>query len=106
MSTAVKHGEHPKFTATLSPGRYRVVVEGRYTQTPGLTAAGVKSVRWNSDRPGKRQAELLGLRTAFLCWFIETWVALGGSWAEGVRHVTGYPFARLQRQRRKARKRH
>jgi hypothetical protein len=105
MSTEVAHGPHPKFTARLQRGRYRIIVEGRYTHTPGLTAAGVKTVTWNSTRPAKRQAELLGLRTAFLCWFMETWVELGGTWAEGVRAITGYPFARLQRQRRKARNR-
>lgn len=104
MSTEVVHGPRPRFRARLQRGRYRIVVEGRYTHTPGLTAAGVKAVRWNSVKPGKRQAELLGLRTAFLCWFLETWVELGGSWASGVRHVTGYPFARLQRERRRARK--
>lgn len=95
MSTEVVHGPRPKFKAKLQPGRYRIVVEGRYTATPGLTAAGVKAVTWNSDRPAKRRNEMLGLRTAFLCWFIETWVAQGGTFQGAVIAVKRYPWERI-----------
>lgn len=98
MATEVRHGATPKFRAKLSPGRYTVTVVGRYTTTPGLTAAGVTSFRFNSKRPIKRQAELLGMRTAFLCWFVMQYERLGGRWKDGVEAVTGYPFRRLRKR--------
>ena len=83
---------------------YGCIVLGHYTTTPGLTAAGIREVQWNSNRKGKRMAELLGMRSAFLCWFAVEYERLGGSWANGMREVTHYPFARLRRRIRKARK--
>lgn len=98
MSSEVRHGPHPRFKAPLARGRYGLTLRGRYTKINGLTAVGVTQVNWNSARPIKRQAELLGMRTAFVCWFMATWKALGGSWAGGVRAITQYPFRRLKGQ--------
>lgn len=100
MSTLVQHGPTPKFSVPLARGRYSALIEGRYTKVPGLTAAGVKRVKWNSDRGAKQHAEMLGMRTAFVCWYIETWMALGGTYAQAVRAFTEYPYRRLQRQLR------
>ena len=105
MATLVQHGPTPKFGVPLARGRYSALIEGRYTKVPGVTAAGVKRVRWNSDRAAKQHAEMLGMRTAFVTWFLETWVALGGSYAHGARAFTAYPYRRLQRQLRIQRRR-
>jgi hypothetical protein len=104
MATEVQHGLRPKFKAKLQRGKYGCVVCGQYTTTPGLTAAGVAVVHWNSKRRIKRQAELLGMRTAFLCWFVVQYERLGGSWKDGVEAVTRYPFRRLRRRIVKLRK--
>lgn len=98
MSTEVKHGPHPRFKAPLAKGRYGLTIRGRYTKIDGLTAAGVTEVRWNSTRAVKRRAELLGMRTAFVCWFMAEWRHCGGSWAAGKRALTKYPFWRLRTQ--------
>ena len=99
MSTEVVHGPHPPFRTPLAPGGpYRLTIEGYYTTQDGLTAAGVTACQWVSDRPVKRQAELLGMRTAFIDWFLLQWVACGGTFEDGVRHLPGYPFE-LLRQR-------
>ena len=106
MATVVRHGPHPRFRGVkLGRGWYTVTVVGHYTTTPGVTAAGVTTFRWNSKRAIKRQAELLGMRTAFLCWFAVMYERLGGSWAEAVRAVTKYPFRRLRRHIVKQRRR-
>lgn len=96
MSTEVVHGPRPKFKAPLQAGRYSCLVEGRYTKTDGWAAAGVKRVTWKSTRPAKRQAELLALRSAFLGWFLETWLELGGAWEEGVACLAEYPYERIR----------
>ena len=98
MATEVRHGPRPTFKATLQPGTYGCVVLGRYTRTPGLTAAGVAHVEWNSKRRVKRRAELLGMRTAFLCWFAVEYERQGGTWRAAVEAVTRYPFGRLRRR--------
>ncbi len=100
MASEVVHGPQPKFKAPLAPGRYGLCIGGRYTTIPGLTAVGVQQVNWNSKRAVKRQAEALGMRTAFVCWFMATWVSLGGTWAGGVRAIRDYPFRRLKKQLR------
>lgn len=98
MASEVRHGPTPKFQTPLSRGRYGCTIQGRYTRTPGLTAVGVTSVRWNSRRREKRRAELLGMRSAFVCWFLLQWERLGGSWRAGVQELTAYPFRRLRRR--------
>jgi hypothetical protein len=96
MSTEVVHGPRPKFKTPLQAGRYSALVEGRYTQVDGRAAAGVKTVKWASDRPAKRRAELLALRSAFLGFFLETWLELGGTWEEGVACLSEYPYERVR----------
>lgn len=76
--TEVKHGPAPKFDAKTR-GRFECSIAGYYTDTHDLIAAGVESWRWNSTRPTKQQAELLGLRTAFIDWFIGQYQIMGGS---------------------------
>lgn len=104
MATEVRHGLAPKFKAKLASGVYGCVVKGHYTTTPGLTAAGVAWVEWNSNRRVKRRAELLGMRTAFLCWFAVEYERQGGTWKEAVEAITRYPFGRLRRRILKARR--
>lgn len=107
MATEVKHGPHPKFKARLQQPEvpYSIVVTGRYTTTDGLAVAGVSAVHWHSDRAAKRQAELLSLRSAFVGWFLETYLEHGGTWSEGVAALKRYPVAKvragLTRHRRK-----
>ncbi len=92
MATEVRHGPHAAFDAPLSGGRFGIEIIGRYTRTLRLAAGGVTQVVWNSDRPEKRRNELLVLRTCFLEWFLEQWLAQGGSWIGGVEAITQYPF--------------
>jgi hypothetical protein len=93
MSTEVVHGPNPQFRVPLAPGGpYRMTIEGYYATIDGLTAAGVTACEWVSERPAKRQAELLGLRTAFIDWFLLQWVACGGTFDDGVRQIQAYPF--------------
>jgi len=40
----------------------------------------------------KRRAEMLALRTAFFEWFIDEWVRQGGTRAEAVSQIVGYPL--------------
>lgn len=98
MATEVKHGPRPRFKAKLQAGLYGATIEGHYTATDGLTAAGVKEWAYNSDRPGKRQAELLGMRSAFVGWFLEEWIRHGGGWREGVDAFRRYPFGKVRQQ--------
>lgn len=79
MTTEVKHGREPHFDATLTGGSFSCQITGYYTATPGLAAAGVEWVTWASDRPEKRRAELLALRTAFIEWFLKTYQELGAT---------------------------
>ncbi len=99
MSTEVTHGRNPQFRASRAAGGpYRLTIEGYYTQTDNLTAAGVTDYQWVSERPAKRQAELLGMRTAFIDWFLLQWVACNGTFDDGVRQIQAYPFD-LHRER-------
>jgi hypothetical protein len=101
MSSEVSHGPKPKWTVALAKGRYGLELHGRYTKVDGWTAVGVKRVRWCSNRPVKRRSELLGMRTAFVTWFLAQWLAEGGKWTDGIRALTSYPFARLRRELKK-----
>ena len=105
MATKVVHGAHPRFGIPLGRGWYRVTITGHYTQVDGLTAAGVTLVRWNSKRKSKQQCELLGLRTAFLHFYMREWLRTGGAWKAGVKEVTGYPGRRLRSQIQKKKRR-
>lgn len=98
MATEVRHGPRPRFKVPLMRGSYAATIVGHYTETDGLAAAGVTTYRWNSRRDFKRRAELLALRSAFIGWFIETYVALGGTKAASVRELKNYPFHRVLRR--------
>jgi hypothetical protein len=87
MATEVKHGPNPVFDAPLTGATFKCEVVGRYTKVPGLGAGGVTAYRFMSDNPGKRRAELLVLRTAFLEWFREMYEANGGSRIEAAGQV-------------------
>src|SRR3990167_1752777 len=105
MATKVVHGAHPRFGVPLGRGWYCITITGHYTRINGLTAAGVTLVRWNSNRKSKQQGELLGLRTAFLHFFMREWLRTGGVWPAGVKEVTSYPWRRLRTQIQKKRRR-
>jgi hypothetical protein len=98
MATEVKHGRAPRFKHRLQPGAnaYRVTVTGHYTLTDGVAAAGVTDVQFKSRQEIKRRAELLSLRSAFVGWFLESWLQHGGTWSDGVGALTGYPFDRVR----------
>jgi len=85
--TEVIHGKAPQWKAKVSPGTFSCTVEGHYTETHDLVAAGVRRHAWVSNRDAKRMPELLGLRTAFLDWFLTTYQALGGARAEAIDQV-------------------
>jgi hypothetical protein len=87
MATEVKHGPNPTFQTPLTGATFTCEVVGRYTKVPGLGAGGVTTYRFGSDNPGKRRAELLVLRTAFLEWFREMYEANGGSRSEAAGQV-------------------
>ena len=119
MASVVAHGPHPKWpkrarTETrrtprpwkLTPATYRCLIQGHYTDTDTLTAVGVRMVRWQSKRAIKRRAELLGLRTAFVCWFLASYTDLGGSWAAAVRELRDFPQRRYRRIIRAERRMH
>jgi len=86
VCTEVKHGPNPQWEAKTY-GEYSCRLVGHYTDTHDLTACGVREWKWNSDRPAKQMPELLGMRTAFLEWFMETYQKLGGSRAEAIGQV-------------------
>jgi hypothetical protein len=69
-----------------------MTIVGHYTKTDQLTAAGVTEYAFHSDRQEKQRPELLGMRTAFVMWFLEEWVRRGGRWKEGVEALRGYPY--------------
>ena len=97
MATEVKHGPKPRFKARLQKdGSYTITIVGHYTKTDGLTAAGVTTYLFHSDRLDKQRAELLGLRSAFVGFFLEEWVARGGSWQEGMKAFRAYPFGKVR----------
>ena len=87
MATEVKHGPNPVFQTPLTGATFMCEVVGRYTKIPDRGAGGVTAYRFNSDNPGKRRAELLVLRTAFLEWFREMYEASGGSRIEAAGQV-------------------
>lgn len=80
--TEVKHGSKWEGPITFS-----CHVVGRYSSTHDLVIAGVKDWQWSSNRNVKRTAELLGMRTAFLSWFLQTYQELGGTRAEAIEEV-------------------
>lgn len=53
------------------------VVEEAEPATEGLGAGGVTEVQWHSERPEKRVAELLVLRTCFRSFYEQTMKQLG-----------------------------
>lgn len=42
----------------------------------------------------RRKAEILGMRTAFIDWFLLKWVEFGGTFEEAVFQLQAYPFDR------------
>jgi hypothetical protein len=98
MATEVVHGPYPAFKTPLQKpdGTYSILVRGHYTTVDGIAAAGVSWVEWQSERPAKRQAELLSLRSAFIGWFIETYLQHGGTWAQAVAALRQYPYPKVR----------
>ena len=93
LATEVKHGLKPKFAARIiKQSSFRMSIVGYYTRTDQLTAAGVTEFHLHSDRQEKQRPELLGMRTAFVMWFLEEWVRRGGDWDEGVKALRQYPY--------------
>ena len=90
MATKVRHGRR-RLT------QFSLCLEGNYTKKDGLAAAGVTAVHFKSRRAAKRQAELLAMRSAFVCYFVEEYVRLGGSFAAAVRALQRYPLRRIKR---------
>jgi hypothetical protein len=104
MATEVRHGLTPKWSKKAQPigqGQYRVTIAGHYTVTDKLAAAGVESVQWVSDRAIKRRGELLAMRSAFVCWFVQQYMELGGSFRDAKKALAGYPFTRVLVGRRR-----
>ena len=91
LETEVRHGESPKWSGPTS-GRYAVTVVGYYTDRADLARAGVRKVEWQAEAQGKRRAEMLALRAAFLDWFVEEWVRQGGLREDGVHQILKYPL--------------
>jgi hypothetical protein len=91
MTTEVKHGRDPIFEHQTSGGAFSLTLVGHYTTTPDTTAGGVTEHKYESDREGKRRAELLGMRTIFHEWWIEQWVARAGHPEEALLYLFG-PF--------------
>jgi hypothetical protein len=92
MTTEVKHGPNPTFEHQITGVEYSLTLVGHYTTTEGWTAAGVTAFKYESDRDIKRRAELLGMRTIFLDWWVKEWIRLGGDYQEGVAQLVRYPF--------------
>jgi len=86
LETDVRHGVSPKFPVPTS-GSYCVNIVGQYTNRDQLTVAGVTTVKWQSDKNAKRQNEMLGLRSAFIDWFIKEWMRQGGSREQALTHL-------------------
>jgi len=59
---------------------YSLTLVGHYTTIEGWTAGGVTAFKYESDRDIKRRAELLGMRTIFLDWWVKEWIRLGGDY--------------------------
>lgn len=105
MATEVKHGKRARFKVRLQAGTYAVTVVGHYTEKPDLAAAGVWEFEPCSNRPVKIRAEMLALRSAFICWFVEEYKKQGGSYAEAIREIKTYPFHRILKRLREQRRR-
>lgn len=86
MSTEVQHGGEPIFRAKTH-GCFDCYIVGHYTDMPDLGAGGVKFYLFESQRPEKRRAELLVLRTAFLDWFIGMYQTFGGTRDEALGQI-------------------
>jgi len=86
--TEVKHGPNPAWTTPVT-GEFSARVVGHYTPTPDLAAAGVTESAFSSDRPVKRRAELLALRTAFVDWWIAVYVAQEATRSEAIAQWQG-----------------
>lgn len=92
MSTEVVHGPNPTFDHQITDSEYSLKLVGHYTTTEGWTAGGVRAFEYASDREVKRRAELLGMRSIFLDWWIKEWVRLGADYQEGVLQIIGSFF--------------
>jgi hypothetical protein len=82
MATEIRHG-NLRFEAKVG-GRFACTIVGYYTDDPELSASGVESVEWKSNRPTKRRAELLVLRAAFNDWMMQTLANLDRAITEGL----------------------
>jgi len=101
MATEVKHGEHPRFRVKIVPkSTYGLTLIGYYTKKDGWTAGGVRKGYFHSQqRKGlKRRAELLGMRTIFVHWYMTQWLKTGGEWWEGVYEIRHYPWKKLRKR--------
>lgn len=85
--TEVKHGPNPKFSSQITGDPFGLTIVGHYTTTPDLDAGGVTTHQYASDRDEKRRAELLGMRTIFLHWWLSEWRARGGTLEDGLARV-------------------
>lgn len=92
MATEVVHGSDPEFRNQVTGEPYGLTIVGRYTTTPDLTAGGVTGHAYSSGQDAKRRAELLGMRTIFLHWWLREWLARGGDLRDAVAHVAGGLF--------------
>ena len=101
MATEVRHGRRPRWpkrAAHTSDQNFSAHIYGHYTPTPGLAACGVATVAWVSNRKIKRQAELLAMRTAFICWFVRQYIEHGGSFKQAQSAIQKYPFSKIRRK--------
>jgi hypothetical protein len=85
--TEVIHGSGPQWKSKITSHTYSCFVEGHYTETHDLTAAGVKTASFVSRNPSEKMAELLGLRTAFLDFFLSNYQQFGGTRDEAIEQV-------------------
>jgi hypothetical protein len=84
VGTLVRHGDARKLPEA---GSYCIAVVGHYTNRDQLTEAGVLTVKWASSRSIERQAQMLGLRSAFVDWFVNEWMRTGGSRGEALKQL-------------------
>lgn len=80
---------------------FAVTITGHYTDRDGLAAVGVTAYHYQSARPLKRQAELLGIRSALMNFFVREWIAQGGTVDDALYHLSydssGYQEIRPER---------
>lgn len=86
MCTEVKHGPNPEWSGPTF-GEFSLTITGHYSNIDHVIYAGVSRRAYRSNRPVKQQAELLGLRTAFLRFFIQEWQELGGTQEEALEEI-------------------